>query len=159
MSDPDDLAARLTFHPAPGGGCWIEPDNEYNVQIRNRDEIHMVRALKPGESLTLRLELGEEYGTTIQWLSFGRSSDDALRAERVIDTDGGYYPESPFKIQPGAAGSALLTVAHDPAAERFFEQLWYFDIWPTGRGPIHRIDPKIYNKGDGLERPAPGGAR
>lgn len=149
----DDLAARLTIHPAPGGGCWIEPDGEYNFQILERDQIHMIRPLPPAESLTLRLELGQEYGTTtIEFLSFGRSSEEARHAKRVLDTGGGYYLKSPFKIRPGSAGSALLTVVNDPAENRYFGGLWFFDVWPAGDGTIHRIDPKIYNKGDGLER-------
>lgn len=153
------LAARLSIHPNGDGGCRIEPDGEHNFQILNQDEIHMVRSLEEGRSMTLLLELGGEYGASICGLSFGETSDEALRAEPRLDTAGGYYAGSPFKFSPGPDGSALLTVVNDPAENCYRGGLWFFDIWPAGKGPIHRIDPKIYNKGDGDDRPRPGETR
>ncbi len=143
-----EYALRLTIHPAPEGGCILEPDVEYNFQIRNGDEIHMLRVLENGESLSVQLILGDEYETTIKGLSFGRTSEEAQQAEPVLDTGGAYYLDTPFQISPGLSGSAVFTVVNDAAEKRYSGSLWYFDVWPAGKGH-HRIDPKIYNKGDG----------
>ena len=147
--DPD-YAAELTVHPLPGG-CTIEQvDNEDNFQVQNGDEIHMVRPLEKEESVTLLIALGEEYGTTIAGLSFGRNSEAAYEADRELDTKGEYYGDTPYKLSPGPLGSVLVEVVN--ADGRYAEEPWFFDIWPkeTRTG---RIDPKIYNKGAGDDPP------
>lgn len=151
MSDPMnqlDVAATLVIHPIDGGGCTIVPDNEYNVEIQNDDEIHMVRPLGRGEEMRLQLQIAPETGLQIRALSFGTTSEEALEAEQVGYTGDGYYGTSPFKIAPGPTGTLFLTVVNDPYERRFRTELWYFDVWPEDGGPIHRIDPKIYNEGD-----------
>lgn len=151
MSDPMtrfDVAATLTIHPVEGGGCRIVPDNEFNFEVQNDDEIRMVRPLPAGEEWILHLVLSPGTGAQIRALSFGTTSDEALNAEQVRDTGGGYYGTSPFKLAPGPTGTLFLTVANPRNERRFKTELWYFDVWPGGGGPIHRIDPKIYNEGD-----------
>ena len=143
-----EFAVKLAIHPVFGGGCTLVPDNEYNFEIRKGDEIHMLRPLPERQQLSLLLELAPGTGAAIRALSFGTTSEEALEAEQALDTGGAYYGASPFKIVPGPTGTAVLTVVNDPEAHRFFRQLWFFDVWPESGGPIHRIDPKIYNQGD-----------
>lgn len=128
------------------GSYSLIPDNELNFEVRNGDEIHMLRPLGRGQAAPILLKL--EDGASIAGLSFGKTSEEALRHEKTRDTGGAHYPGTSFKVSPGPLpGSVSLTIVRDPDHEDLYDwKPWYFDIWPEGGGP--RIDPKIYNKGD-----------